>query len=64
MRRILDLIRVDLINMNGGKNNIRFILILLVAVCGTFGFVFSPLVGVYCPLVVGGFFVPMLFQAE
>lgn len=64
MRRILDLIHVDIVTMNGGKNNMRFVLILLVAVFGTFGFAFSPIVGVYCPLLVGGFFVPMMFRNE
>lgn len=64
MKRILDLIRVDIITMNGGKNNTRMILILLLVIFGTFGFVFSPIVGIFCPLVVAGFFVQMIFSSE
>lgn len=64
MRRILDLMRVDLITINGGKNNIKTLLILLLVVFGVLGIVFSPIIGLYCPLVVGGFFVSMLFQGE
>lgn len=64
MRKILDLIRVDLITMNGGKNNTRTILILMFIIFGVLGFVFSPIIGLYCPLVTGGFFVPMLSRNE
>lgn len=64
MRRILDLMRVDIITINGGKNNIKTILILLFVVFGVLGFVFSPIIGLYCPLVVGGFFGSMIFQGE
>lgn len=64
MRRILDLIRVDIITINGGKNNARSMLIMLIVIVGVLGFVFSSLVGVYCPLLVGGFFAPMIFQNE
>lgn len=56
--------RVDIITINGGKNNIKTLLILLFVVFGVLGFVFSPIIGLYCPLVVGGFFVSMLFQGE
>lgn len=64
MRRILDLIRVDLITMNGGKNNMKTILVLLLIIFGLLSFLFSPIVGIYCPLVTGVFFVPMLFGNE
>lgn len=64
MRRILDLIRVDIITMNGGKNNTRSMLIMLLVIFGVLGFVFSSLVGIYCPLLVGGFFAPMIFSSE
>lgn len=64
MRKILDLIRVDIITMNGGKNNMKTILILLFIVFGVLGFVFSPIIGLYCPLVTGGFLVPMVFRSE
>ncbi len=63
-KRLLDLIRTDLITMNGGKNNTRFLAVLLVLLFGGLGFVFSPLLGLYVPLMVSGFFVPMLFQNE
>lgn len=64
MRKTLDIMRVDLITMNGGKNNMKTILVLLLIIVGTLGFLFSPLVGVYCPLIIGGFFVPTLFGNE
>lgn len=64
MQKILDLIRVDIITMNGGKNNTRSMLIMLLVIFGVLGFVFSSLVGVYCPLLVGGFFAPMIFSSE
>ncbi len=64
MRKILDLMRVDLITMNGGKNNMKTILVLMLIIFGGLGFLFSPIVGLYCPMVMGGFFVPMLFHNE
>lgn len=63
-KMILDLIRSDFITMNGSKNNIRMSLVLVTALCGGLGFMFSPLVGLYVPLIISSFFVPMIFQNE
>ncbi|MBR1592609.1 MAG: ABC-2 transporter permease [Ruminococcus sp.] len=62
--KILDLIRTDLITINGGKNNLKIVTILMALLFGGLGFLFSPLMGLYVPLVISTFFVPMLFQNE
>ncbi|MGN1137387.1 MAG: ABC-2 transporter permease [Oscillospiraceae bacterium] len=63
-KKMLDLIRSDFITMNGGKNNTRVIAVLITLFFGGLGFMFSPIVGLYVPFLVGTFFVPMLFQNE
>ena len=63
-KKILDLIRSDFITMNGSKNNLRLSLVLVTLLCGGLGFMFSPLVGLYVPLLISSFFVPMIFQNE
>lgn len=63
-KMILDLIRSDFITMNGSKNNMRLSLVLVTVLCGGLGFMFSPLVGLYVPLIISSFFVPMIFQNE
>ena len=62
--RIRDILRTDLITMRGGKNNSRTAVAAIMLLFGALGFVFSTLIGLYVPLIVGGFFVPMLFQNE
>lgn len=62
--RIRDILRTDLITMRGGKNNSRTAVAAVMLLFGALGFVFSTLIGLYVPLIVGGFFVPMLFQNE
>lgn len=64
MRRILDLIKADIITMNGGKNSMKTSLIMLFIIFGGLGFVFAPLVGICCPLLVSGMLVTVLFQNE
>ncbi|MCH5204463.1 MAG: ABC-2 transporter permease [Oscillospiraceae bacterium] len=64
MRKILDLIKVDLITMNGGKNNMRMIFVGFFIFCAVTGFLFSSMFGIIFPLIMGAFFVPMLFQNE
>ncbi len=64
IKRIADLIRTDIITMNGGKNNMKTIVILLFAFTGVFGFIITPLVSVYTPVLFSTFFVPMIFQNE
>lgn len=63
-KTIIDLIRTDLITINGGKNNMRSLVVLTILIFGGLGFVFSPLCGLYLPLITGGFFVQMIFQNE
>ena len=63
-KNMADLIRCDLITMSGGRNNTRAMAIVLLLFFGGMGFVFSPLFGMYVPLGIGSFFVPMLFQNE
>lgn len=64
MKKIFDLMKVDLITMNGGKNNMKAIAVLITVFCGFTGFCISPIAGVECPFLIGAFFVPMLFRNE
>ena len=60
-----EIIRVDRITMQGGKdNNMKLILIVCGGLFGGLGFFVSPLMGLYLPFLLAGFFVPMLFQNE
>ncbi|MCR4644727.1 MAG: ABC-2 transporter permease [Oscillospiraceae bacterium] len=60
-----EIIRVDRITMQGGKgNNMKLILIVCSGLFGGLGFFVSPLMGLYLPFLLAGFFVPMLFQNE
>lgn len=63
-KKMIDLIRADLIAMNGGKNNMRADMALLVLFFGGLGFGISPIMGLSVPFLVGVSFVPMLFQNE
>lgn len=63
-KKILDLIRTDLITMNGGRNSMRGLAVLMFLFCGGTGFLISPIAGLYVPFLMGGFFVPMLFNNE
>lgn len=62
--KLLDLMHADLITMNGGKNNMRTTLLVSVLFFGAMGFLFSPLFGMYVPMIMGAFFVPMVFNNE
>ena len=42
----------------------KTIFVLMFLFCGVIGFLFSPLIGLYCPLLMGAFFVSMMFQNE
>lgn len=64
MKRILDLVRIDLITMRGGKNNSRMLMIVSAVGILAIGFCFSPLFGLYGPLVLAGFMVAMIFGNE
>ena len=64
-KRITDLIRADIITMNGGKNSLRTTLILSFLFFTGIGFIIHPIAGlIYTPLVMGGMFVPMIFANE
>lgn len=56
--------KVDLITMNGGKNNMKTLAVLIIVFCGGMGLFISPIAGVDCPFLMGAFFVPMLFHNE
>lgn len=64
MKKLFDLMKVDFITMNGGKNNMRMIFIFLFIFCGVFGLFITPIFGVYCPMLMGGLFVPTVFKNE
>lgn len=64
MKKLFDLMKVDLITMNGGKNRMKTLAVLMIVFCGGMGFCISPITGVYCPFLMGAFFGPMLFQNE
>lgn len=64
MKKILDLIRVDLVTMNGGKNNLKTIAVITILFCLGVSFFVSPLGGVYFPFLMGTFFVPLIFNNE
>lgn len=64
MKKLFDLMRIDFITMNGGKNNMRTIFIFMFVFFGLFGFFITPLFGIYCPLFMGGLFVPTIFKNE
>lgn len=64
MKKLFDLMKVDFITMNGGKNNMRTIFIFLFIFCGVFGFFLTPIFGIYCPMLMGGLFVPTIFKNE
>lgn len=64
MKTLFDLMKVDLITMNGGKNSMKTLIVIMIVFCGGTGFCISPIAGMFCPLLMGAFFVPMLFQSE
>lgn len=64
MKKLFDMMKVDLITMNGGKNSTKITAIVFVIFIGGTGFLFSPIAGVYCPFILGTFFVPVLFHNE
>lgn len=64
MKRILDLMKADIITMNGGKNSMKTSLVLMLVIFGGMGFVFAPMLGIVCPLMISVLLVPALFQNE
>lgn len=63
-KRIGHIIRTDIITMNGGKNNLLFTVIIMALLIFAGTFFLSPLVVIYAPLGISGYFVPMIFQNE
>ncbi|MBQ4464489.1 MAG: ABC-2 transporter permease [Oscillospiraceae bacterium] len=61
---IKHIIYMDYLTMNGGKNNMRSLAVLMLLFFCGMGFLVSPIAGIYCPFLIGVFFVPMLFQNE
>lgn len=59
-----EIIRVDLITMKGGKNSTLLPVVLFTLIITGAGFCITPVAGLYIPLMLGGFFVPMLFNNE
>lgn len=64
IKRIINLMRTDLITMNGGKGNLKSVAVIMLLLFGLMGFTISPLAGIYTPMMLSFFFVPMLFQNE
>ena len=63
-KRILNIIRMDLMTMNGGKNSLKTTAVIMFVICAFLVFCLSPLASIDAPLMMGAFFVPMLFQNE
>lgn len=60
---IRNIMHMDLITMNGGKNNLRTMAILVFVVFGGLGMIVN-LMGLYIPILSGGLLVGMLFHNE
>ena len=63
-KTITDIIHTDLITIKGGKNNNLLIFCVMAVFFTLMGFIASPLIGVYLPVLCGTIFVPMLFSNE
>ena len=64
IQKIKNLMHADFITMNGGKQSMKTIAVILFIFFGGLGFAASPLAGLYVPIILGGLFVPMLFHNE
>jgi len=64
MKRILNIIRTDLITMNGGKNEMKTLAITLFLIIAGGTLFLSPVVGLYFPFEFSAFFVPTIFKNE
>ena len=64
MKRILNLIRLDLITMNGKKGGMLIVLLLMIVFFGVLGFLATPLVALYCPIFLGCMFVQTFYRNE
>ena len=64
LKRIRDLIRTDLITMQGGKNNVTALAVTILLIFGGGGFFVSPLFGVMIPPLIAGFLPTVIFTNE
>ena len=64
MQIYLDLIRTDLIMMNGAKNNLRPIIILMLALGILGGIFLDPMATFMFMFIVSAMFVPMIFEVQ
>ncbi|MBO6302787.1 MAG: ABC-2 transporter permease [Ruminiclostridium sp.] len=64
MRLYLDIIRTDIIMMNGSKNSMRPLIILMLVFGAAVGLFVDPMGTYLCMLVAGAGFVPMIFQTQ
>lgn len=64
IKKLTDLMRADLITMNGPKNSMKSLAIMTFAFVIIGGICFSPVVGLYGPIMIGCFFVPAIFNSE
>ncbi len=62
--RIKSLIRSDIILVNGGSGNMKKTMAICIAAVTLMGLFISPMMGMYAPLIAGGFLPVMLFQSE
>ena len=62
--RIKSVIRSDIILINGGSGNMKRTLVICIALVTLMGLFISPMMGMYAPLLMGGFLPTMLFQSE
>ena len=64
-KRIADLIRADIIMMNGGKNRLKSTMIIFFIFSIAVGFFINSAAGmIYAPIIMGVLFVPMIFANE
>lgn len=63
-QRMISLIKADIITLNGPKNSMKSMLVFLLVFSIALGFGFSPVGGLFGPLLVGAFFVIGLFSNE
>jgi hypothetical protein len=62
-KRLFSLIRSDLIMMNGGKNSLKLLVVILCLTFGAMVFI-APFMAILVPPLMSFFFVPMLFGNE
>ncbi|MBO6231266.1 MAG: ABC-2 transporter permease [Ruminiclostridium sp.] len=64
MQTYLDIIRTDIIMMNGAKNSMRPLIILMLVLGAAVGLFIDPMGTYLCVLIAAAGFVPMIFQVQ